>query len=202
MMAAALRSQLTREQRRNVVLDYYLKGWSLSQISRELKVARSTISKDIAAIREEWRCSRADSFHSEQLHELARIDAIEREVWAQWESSKAEEVTTRAETEVLITEENGRQVRKPGAERVIRVTKIRNADPRYMDTIRWCVEMRCKLLGLLAPCKMAAPPLEGSTPPKVHIDLSTLTDEQLEALDALRDRLLGLPPSSSNPSLN
>ncbi|MFN0018634.1 MAG: hypothetical protein ACKVP0_10265 [Pirellulaceae bacterium] len=193
---------MNREQRKNSILDYYLKGWSLSEISQELKVARSTISKDIAAIREEWRCSRADSFHSQQLHELAKIDAIEREVWAQWESSKAEEVTTRAETEVLITEENGRQVRRPGAERVTRVTKIRNADPRYMDTIRWCVEQRCKILGLLAPSKVAASPLEGSTPPKVHIDLSTLTDAQLEALDALRDRLLGLPPKSSNPSLN
>jgi transposase len=202
MMAAALRSQLTREQRRNLVLEHYLRGWSFSKISKELKVVRSTISKDISAIREEWRRSRADSFHSEQLHELARIDAIEREAWAQWESSKAEEVTTRAETEVLITEENGRQVRKPGAERVIRVTKTRNADPRYMDTIRWCVEMRCKLLGLLAPSKMAAWSSEVSTPPKVQIDLSTLTDAQLEALDALRDRLLGLPPKSSNPFLN
>jgi hypothetical protein len=201
-MSASLRSRLNKEQRKNLVLDYYLKGWSLSKISQELKVARSTISKDITAIREEWRCSRADSFHSQQLHELARIDAIEREAWAQWESSKAEEVTTRAETEVLISEENGRQIRRPGAERVIRVTKIRNADPRYMDTIRWCVEQRCKMLGLLAPSKMGASPLEGSTPPKVHIDLSTLTDAQLEALDALRDRLLGLPPKSSNPSLN
>lgn len=201
-MSASLRSRLNREQRKNLVLDYYLKGWSLSKISKELKVARSTISKDIAAIRQEWRCSRSDSFHSQQLHELARIDAIEREAWAQWESSKAEEVTTRAETEVLITQENGRQVRRPGAERVTRVTKIRNADPRYMDTIRWCVEMRCKILGLLAPSKLGASLPEDSTPPKVHIDLSTLTDAQLEALDALRDRLLGLPPKSSNPSLN
>lgn len=201
-MSASLRSRLNREQRKNLVLDYYLKGWSLSEISKELKVVRSTISKDINAIREEWRCSRADSFHSEQLHELAKIDAIEREVWAQWESSKAEEVTTRAETEVLVTEENGRQVRKPGAERVIRVTKIRNADPRYMDTIRWCVEMRCKILGLLAPTKMAASVSVESTPPTVQIDWTTFTDEELEALDAVRNRLLGLPPSSPNPSLN
>ena len=201
-MSASLRSRLNREQRKNLVLDYYLKGWSLSEISKELKVVRSTISKDINAIREEWRCSRADSFHSEQLHELAKIDAIEREVWAQWESSKAEEVTTRAETEVLVTEENGRQLRKPGAERVIRVTKIRNADPRYMDTIRWCVEMRCKILGLLAPTKMAASVSVESTPPTVQIDWTTFTDEELEALDAVRNRLLGLPPSSPNPSLN
>ena len=201
-MSASLRSRLNREQRKNLVLDYYLKGWSLSEISKELKVVRSTISKDINAIREEWRCSRADSFHSEQLHELAKIDAIEREVWAQWEASKAEEVTTRAETEVLVTEENGRQLRKPGAERVIRVTKIRNSDPRYMDTIRWCVEMRCKILGLLAPTKMAASVSVESTPPTVQIDWTTFTDEELEALDAVRNRLLGLPPSSPNPSLN
>jgi len=207
-MASNARAKLMKEERMNRTLELYIRGQSYSQIAKALPASKGTVAKDIAAIREEWRRSRTDAFGSEILHELARIDAIERECWAQWESSKTEEVTTRAETGVEVTKDGtGRQVRTPINEKVIRSTRLRNADPRYMDTIRWCVEQRCKLLGLLAPSglaitgKVALTGPDGVSPPKVSLDLSSLSDEELDALDKVRDRMMGLP-GSGNPSLN
>lgn len=198
-MAAHLRQRLAKEQRMNLTLEYYLRGWSFRQMAKELGCGLTTIQRDIAAIREEWRASRVDAYGQEQLHELARIDAIEREAWAQWEASKKEEVTSRAETEVKIEQgPNGQVVRKPGAERVVRTTRIRNADPRYMETIRWCVEQRCKLLGLLAPQKVTPTNPEGTGPAKIQLDLSTLSIEELEALDKVRNRMLGVMPGGSS----
>jgi len=201
-MGAHLRQRMEKEQRMNLTLEYYLRGRSFRDIAKELGCGLSTTKRDIDAIRDEWRRSRMDAYGHEQLHELAKIDAIEREAWSQWEASKKEEVATRAETEVQIIEgANGTVVRKPGGEKVVRTTRLRNADPRYMETIRWCVEQRCKLLGLLAPQKIAPTNPEGTGPAKVVLDLSTLSIEELEALDRVRNRMLGLP-SSSGPSLN
>ena len=207
-MGATLRARLTRERRKNLVLEYYLRGWTFSQITKELKVSRSTVSKDINSIRDEWRATRADAIGKELLHELARIDAIERETWTQWESSKVEEVTTRAETEVIITtDSSGRQVRTPGSEKVVRSTKLRNADPRYMDSIRWCIEQRCKLLGLVQNAaaisgKLALTGPDGVSEPKISLDLSKFSDEELEVLDKVRDRMMGLPDRGDMFPLN
>ena len=201
-MAAHLRHRVSKEQRMNLTLELYLRGKSFRQIADEIGCARMTVQRDIAEIREDWRKARVDEIGNEQLMELARIDAIERESWAQWESSKKEEVISRAETEVIIeTLPDGRVVRKPGKERVVRTTRIKNADPRYMDTVCWYIEQRCKLLGLLAPTKVTATNLSGTgpaEPPKVAIDLSTLSDEELVALDKLRDRMLGIMPGTGN----
>lgn len=181
----------------NLTLEYYLRGWSFREICKEVGCGLTTTQRDIAAIREEWRASRVEAFGTEQLHELARIDAIEREAWAQWEASKKEEVGSRAETEVLVEQKaDGQVVRKPGSERVVRTTRLRNADPRYMETIRWCVEQRCKLLGLLAPQKIAPTNPEGTGPAKVVLDLSKLSDEELDVLDKVRDRMMGLMPGT------
>lgn len=207
-MAANARSKLVREERMNRTLELYLRGQSYSQIAKALPAAKSTVAKDIAAIREEWRRSRSDELGHALLMELARIDAMERECWAQWEASKTEEVITRAETGVEVGKDaTGRQVRTPISEKVIRSTRLRNADPRYMDTIRWCVEQRCKLLGLLAPNgvpligKVALTAPDGVSAPKVSLDLSDLSDEELDVLDRMRDRMMGLP-ASGKPSLN
>lgn len=199
-MAARLSSIFSKEQRQNMVLEHYLRGKSFRQISKEVSCSLHTVHRDIAAIRDEWRRARAEKMgDAEMLMELARVDGIEREAWAQWESSKKEEVESHASTEVIIEQgPDGQSVRKPGKEKITRKTRIRNADPRYMDIVCWCVEQRCKLLGLINPAIHKAPPIDGNSAPKVILDLSQLSDDELITLDKVRDRMMGIMPGGSS----
>src|SRR5436190_23722016 len=52
---------------------------------------RSTISRDIKAIKEEWKAARVRDLDEALGRELAKLDHLEREAWEAWERSKRDE---------------------------------------------------------------------------------------------------------------
>lgn len=135
------------DARRELVAMYYLKQHRQSEIvtllvSQGLKeVTQQTISNDLKAIREAWRKSAIMDMNEAKQKELARIDALEREYWLQYEESKK---PRQIASERISTNKHETMKR----------AEQRTGDTRYLSGIQWCIEQRCKILGLNAPVQV------------------------------------------------
>lgn len=144
----AATSQVTKAvERRLEIAEMYLKGKYQSEIALELGVNQSTISKSLKAVREEWLKSTLVNFNEAISKELAKVDNLERVYWESWERSLTpfKSKTVKAKGNPRTEEEL-----KASAEQTLK-TEDRNGDPRYLQGVQWCIEKRCKLLGLDAP---------------------------------------------------
>lgn len=114
----------------------------------------STISRDLKAIREEWKQSAVRDFDEAKGKELARLDAVEREAWEAWERSKVQRETTRTKRRTGDTLSDEAELKK----------ESRDGDPRFLAMVIDCVDKRCELLGLVVKGKdeqNSAPPIFG-----------------------------------------
>lgn len=141
-MAGSKRNQAEILENRAKIANLYLKGWQQKDIAVELGLSPATVSRDIKALIEEWRQSAISDIEEAKAKELARINRIEREAWEAWEASKQMETGHRQTT----------QYGGEGQSASYAVTRRASpGDTKYMDIIRWCIDQRCKLLGLNAP---------------------------------------------------
>ncbi len=125
-------SKQDTSRRRTEVMQLRLRGRNMEDIAEMLEVSLSTVSNDVKRVHEEWRKKRIDQFNEHIHRELTRINMIETELWAAWESSKEQrffEETSGEKGETTKTRKG------PG-------------DPKYLSEIHKCIDKRCKLLGL------------------------------------------------------
>jgi hypothetical protein len=140
---------LTVLRRRLRVADAYCRGDRQVDIALREGVDRTTVSRDLARVRQEW-LERAMEAHDKQVaEELARLDNLEREYWAAWELSKAARETTSIKRGRGADEQPGR-----GHVEVTRRTEQRDGNPAFLNGVGACIDRRCKLLGLDAPTKV------------------------------------------------
>jgi hypothetical protein len=135
------RTKFQREQRYVEIARRYLKGETQTEIGATLGLDQSQISLDLKVIQGRWRTQTAHDLDAAKARELARIDELERTYWVEWAESKEEKQIRGTKTvhgESVRTEE---QMRK----------EQRDGNPSYLLGIQWCVEQRCKILGLYAP---------------------------------------------------
>jgi hypothetical protein len=134
------RSLAQREQQRTEIAKRLLRGGELHrEIGEDLGISRQTVELDIKAIQAEWRQRYVADYAEHLVRELANIAELQRTAWEAWE---------RSNTPATIR----RQVIDPAAGTVVSVeieTRERSPDTRFLDQVKWCVEMRAKLLGLL-----------------------------------------------------
>jgi len=76
-----------------------------------------------------------------KARELAKVDRLEREYWTAWGRSCKD-------AETLRQEGSGE---KPS--RVVKIKRPRNGDPAFLRGVQWCIERRCKIIGVDAPSK-------------------------------------------------
>jgi hypothetical protein len=156
-MAAKVGSKRTRleiNRDRRQTAEWYLKGWTQQQIAdaisddpeRHYTLSRVQISNDLAAIRKDWQASAVRNFDEAQAQELAKVDLLELEYWQAWERS-CQDAETRTRKQRLADEGEVKEITK--------VTKGQAGDKRFLDGVQWCIERRCKILGLDAPQKIA-----------------------------------------------
>jgi hypothetical protein len=96
------------------------------------------VSRDIAAITQEWRGRAALQLDEAKGKELARIDQVEAAAWVGWERSLQNAETT--EAAVSGDRKSGKKVSKGQA-----------GDPQFLRVVLDCVAQRRALLGLDAP---------------------------------------------------
>jgi hypothetical protein len=136
-------AQVARDRKR--IADLYLKGWLQVDIADEIGVDTSTVSRDLKAIRGEWLQSTLMDFNEARAHELAAIDNLEITYWQAWQrSTENKEVEASKVIEGKDGQRMEAQTRSEG----------QAGDPRFLQGVQWCIERRCKLLGLDEPNRL------------------------------------------------
>jgi hypothetical protein len=153
--------ELVIESRRCQVADLFLRGVKRQiELARRIGVNRSTISRDLRVLNDRWKASGVRDLDAAKGQELERLDQLEREAWQAWEKSKgAHETTTTEQTSTGAGERVKAAIRKDE----------QCGDPRYLTVVQWCVEQRCRLLGLHAPHKGAPAAPDGCEAPLIQI---------------------------------
>lgn len=149
-------AEISRDRRR--ISDLYLQGLLQSEIAEQLEVGQATVSRDLKALRDEWLEDSKANFDEAKSRELAKIDRLEREYWQAWGHSCKDAETLRQEGDP-----------KQPPTKVVKTSKGQAGDPRFLQGVQWCIERRCKILGVDAPQKL-------------NIDVRQLSDSQLERI--------------------
>lgn len=68
------------EERRSIVADRLINGWTAPRIAKELGHHHSTIYEDIAAIRDQWAENQTHSYGEWVARELERLDYLESKI--------------------------------------------------------------------------------------------------------------------------
>lgn len=140
-MARKTSRSIQVEQRRTKVAELYCEGLHQWEISAQVGVCQQQISRDLKAVRSEWKESRVADFNEKVEEELAKIDHIEREAWEGWKRSCKD--AERSQIEVT-----------DGKKTVKKSKQGQAGDPRFLEVVGKQIERRCKLLGLDAPTKV------------------------------------------------
>lgn len=135
------RKQATILERRIKVSKLYRRGWNQYDIAAELEVTQSTISVDLKALRQQWQEKADTNFAAKQFETLAKIDHMEFVAWEDYEASKAERTETQTSTD--------------GTRKAARQKKVqRDGNVEYLRVVQWCIEQRCKILGIYEATKI------------------------------------------------
>jgi AcrR family transcriptional regulator len=179
--------------RRTRVAELYELGRTMMQIAAEVGVTVGTVSRDVKAIHQEF-LDRAVGRREEMLaRELVRIDWVERQAIKAWFKSMEDDEIELARQDDTDTAD-GKRVRQVAQH----TSKRRDGNPKFLERVGWCVEQRMKAFGLYAPEKLLHANHRGDGPPELRIThtdrelegfYETLTDEQLELLESLNERL-------------
>lgn len=142
-MASPKRTKEQREYDLKEISSLYLQGWIQAEIAAHINKIRSyditqqTISRDIKTIQQRWLESSVRDFDEARAQELAKIDNLENICWQQFEASK----------DPIIKRKTAKKVDGQTTEATQEVT-LGTGDPRFLQQIQWCIDRRCKLLGL------------------------------------------------------
>lgn len=136
-------AQIARDRLR--ISSLYLQGWIQADIADEVELSQPTVSRDIKALQQEWLDLATANFDEAKAKELAKIDHLEREYWAAWRRSQED-----AESE------STKMVEAQGGKRLEAQTQRKGqaGDPRFLSGVQWCIEQRCKILGVYAAEKV------------------------------------------------
>lgn len=171
----------TRPQREGdfpFIARLYVRGLSMRDIAAALSKERSytlshvTISKDIKQILVNWRESILDDVNEMRAAELVRINEIEKEAWDAWERSKED------------AKKNVKEYVQGSCDVEKRTVEGQIGDSRFLATIQWCIDRRCKLFGLDSPAKIAPTtpdglnPYEGASREQLHDLAAKLMEEK------------------------
>jgi len=154
-LAAPKRRAFQIERDRRDIADLYLQGWTQGRIAQHLSedeernysLTRQQIGYDLKKIQAAWRESSLIDIDEAKAKELAKVDRLEREYWDAWERSCLDAETKRLEGTLVPGEDQGKPTKQ------ILTRKGQAGDPRFLSGVQWCIERRCKIIGVDAPSK-------------------------------------------------
>lgn len=164
-MATPKRSKIQREADLAKIAELYLSGHRQADIAAQLDVSQQQVSYDIKELQKRWSNSAVRDLDAAKSQELARIDNLEREYWECWRKSQKPLKSKSVERENIIMDEENKihkgamGLGTPGQNgqiiKTVERSEKRIGDTRYLDGVQWCIERRCKILGIDAPTKIA-----------------------------------------------
>lgn len=149
-------AQIARDRRR--ISDLYLQGWIQADIAATVGISQSTISRDLKALQAGWLQSALMDFNEAKSRELAKVDRLEREYWQAWARSCEDAETVRQEgsrkKHKKDEDNNENDDKLPSVDKIVKTRKGQAGDPRFLQGVQWCIDRRCKILGIDAPQKL------------------------------------------------
>jgi len=140
------RSRLQREQDRQTISRMALQGKSQQEIANFLELDRSLVSREIKAVRQEWKAASLRDFDELKGRQLAELELVKAELWQAWEQSQAVQETTATEKTALSsgagTKASGTKIRQ-----LVR-QQTKPGDLTFLSGIVTVVKEECKILGL------------------------------------------------------
>lgn len=144
------RSKDQKKRDRAIIADMYLRGYDQFDIADKVKISRSQVAYDLGYIRKAWLESTIRDFDEAKARELTKLDKLEQECWKAWEKSKKKKETKTTET---INPEDKEDKKVKPFSRLSVKKEGQTGNAAYLNTIKDCIEKRCKILGFEAPKK-------------------------------------------------
>ena len=173
------KGKLQRVADQQGIVRLYLKQKSHREIAQTLNVSVQYVGRQLKQIKDAWLESTLVDFNRRQNQELARIDALEAEYWTAWEGSKADESREALE---YVDEDSIMRLSRKRLE-----TIKKNGTSSFLQGIQWCIEQRCKILGLHAPKEIMIDQHQRKTK-----ELPELTREELRQIIAGQSKALAV----------
>lgn len=151
-----MRTHVESERDKVFIAERYCQGATLAKIALELRdkyypgsepLSIVQISRDMKVVVERWRKAASFSLDQYKAIEIQKINALEQEYYDAWMKSK--ESKERTLTERLEQNERNRT-------RARVATEGRDGNPAFLLGVQWCIDRRCKILGLDTPAKVEA----------------------------------------------
>lgn len=140
-----------REKWKGQAIALYLKGYSQQEVTRRMKdetgghsFSIATIHKYIHEAIDQWKANKAELVENYKAIELEKINRLEMTYWDAWEASK-KAVKSKGERQMK-TDDGGKALKE-----TTKSERESQGDPRFLLGLQWCVEQRCKILGVEIP---------------------------------------------------
>lgn len=161
-------------ERREQCMKLWLRGWTKSDIARELGVTPTTIGNDISVMEAEYSAAYHDRIDDVRVKQMARVEQFMAEAWEAWEASKQADEELEEIVEVAQGDAGGaletRSTRKL-------VKRNNTGNPAVLAQIRWAIAEMNRMAGVYAPKR--------HTIINKHIDIDKFL-ERLSASDLQR----------------
>jgi predicted transcriptional regulator len=131
------RPTFQREKDLLEISELYLRGVGQIEIAEKIGVTQATISNDLKEIQRRWVERSTRNFDEARAEELAKIDEMELEYRDAWQRSTDYVVKKKGDVVALIASDKRNPFGNDAA----------------MKGRQWCIDRRCKLLGLDAPTR-------------------------------------------------
>jgi len=119
--------------------DMYLKGRSQREMIDTLSISRNTVQKALKELQQTWQSQALFDFNAAKAMQLAKVDHLEKVAWEGYHlSQQGKTSTTEMSTGRTSFTSETKSVSLAG-------------DSKWLDKVQWCIDQRCKILGLHAP---------------------------------------------------
>ena len=115
---------------------------STADMAVRVGLTRRTVQAELMCIKTEWRTRTHIDFESAISQQLDRIDLIEKYAYEGWERSL---VRKTVETKQAVRTVSGQ------VDRATVRAETGDGNPVYLARLSWCIEQRCRILGLEKP---------------------------------------------------
>jgi hypothetical protein len=127
---------------RSKLAGLYLHGVSTTEMAVRVGLTRRTVQAELVAIRDDWKGRTQIDFESAIAQQLDRVDLVEKYAFEGWERSLTRKTV---ETKQAMRTVNGQ------VDRATLRAETGNGDPAFLARMSWCIEQRCRILGLEKP---------------------------------------------------
>jgi hypothetical protein len=158
------RTRTQRERDRVQIADWYCHGMTQAQICRKLQedfypgespLTQQQISIELKTIIKGWQESYKFSIDQQRVIEIEKINNLEQTYYDAWIKSMGEHTTTVTERNEGMSSGRDDDKRTAVGRVKAKLAKVtRDGNPAFLAGIQWCIEARCKLMGLNAPVQL------------------------------------------------